>query len=933
MFGSIKATGGDSGNWNTAYGWGNHASAGYSTASGVEDNANNYSLPVAGSSIGGVKSGTDISVDGSGNVSVNNDSHTHDGRYYTETEINTYFERGYITHQSANSPAVGWYTIAQNTGDRALGEFQIWDTHSSRHQSVIFNAAHHFGTDDSNSITVLANSSFGTDVFRYIRIKENGTYDGAAIQVYIDNAASSVHVAIVGANAQESGWALVDWLADSTSPSQISGWASATEKSKIDLDNIHAGGIATTGKIYAGGATTQYRVLTTNDEGSGNGLDADTLDGNHASAFSTASGVEDNADVTDTANVVAALTAGSNVQIAANGTISATNTTYTVGDGGLTQKNFTTTLKNKLDGIAASATNVTNNNQLTNGAGYLTSETFGSSDVVLSLSGDDVTAGESITLAGGLSYSGTTLTSANTTYSAGTGLTLTGTTFSVTANTYATAAQGTKADAALPKAGGTMTGDLIIGTAASAGLTQAFGNFDQLKFDNSHSDSARGPNKIVMHDNGAAWRGGFGIHSGTVAYYSGDKHIWYKTGSSDSYTERMTLDGSGNLSIDGTLSASGYNKSDWDTAYTDRNKWDGGSTGLTASTGRTSLGLGTAATAATGDFATAAQGTTADAALPKAGGTMTGSLTIGDGSAATRLIIKRVDSTVADDIQFYNGTTRVGEIGTTDTTWLRINQNTSKNIYTPRYIRADNGFFVDGTAKGINGSGNFIGGTITGASDANVSNWDTAYGWGDHSAAGYGDATQDYVGEQIGAISIPSGNAIIDWTADQGATNIHSGNYINTTYTVGDGGLTQNNFTNADHTKLNGIETGATADQTAAEIKTAIGTGNGKLVPAAGSAGQFLKHDGTFGTPSYTTNTNTTYSAGSGLDLTSTTFSVEPDLRDGITHVGKDSNNYIQFDSTNGRIDFYAGGVFVARMESDGDLHIKGDVIAFSDIF
>ena len=48
------------------------------------------------------------------------------------------------------------------------------------------------------------------------------------------------------------------------------------------------------------------------------------------------------------------------------------NTTYSVGAGGLTQQNFTTTLKNKLDGIAASATNVTNNNQLTNGAGYTT---------------------------------------------------------------------------------------------------------------------------------------------------------------------------------------------------------------------------------------------------------------------------------------------------------------------------------------------------------------------------------------------------------------------------------------------------------------------------------------------------------------------------------------------------------------------------------
>ena len=43
-----------------------------------------------------------------------------------------------------------------------------------------------------------------------------------------------------------------------------------------------------------------------------------------------------------------------------------------IGDGGLTEKNFTTALKNKLDGIAAGATNVTNNNQLTNGAGYAT---------------------------------------------------------------------------------------------------------------------------------------------------------------------------------------------------------------------------------------------------------------------------------------------------------------------------------------------------------------------------------------------------------------------------------------------------------------------------------------------------------------------------------------------------------------------------------
>lgn len=53
-------------------------------------------------------------------------------------------------------------------------------------------------------------------------------------------------------------------------------------------------------------------------------------------------------------------------------TISSVNTTYSVGDGGLTAVNFTTTRRDKLDGIAAGATNVTNNNQISNGAGYQT---------------------------------------------------------------------------------------------------------------------------------------------------------------------------------------------------------------------------------------------------------------------------------------------------------------------------------------------------------------------------------------------------------------------------------------------------------------------------------------------------------------------------------------------------------------------------------
>ena len=59
-----------------------------------------------------------------------------------------------------------------------------------------------------------------------------------------------------------------------------------------------------------------------------------------------------------------------------------------------------------------------------------------------------------------------------------------------------------------------------------------------------------------------------------------------------------------------------------------------------------------------------------------------------------------------------------------------------------------------------------------------------------------------------GNTPIPSGNAIIDWTADQGDINIHSGNYTNTTYsaaTTSAAGL----MSSTDKTKLDGVATGA----------------------------------------------------------------------------------------------------------------------------
>jgi hypothetical protein len=72
---------------------------------------------------------------------------------------------------------------------------------------------------------------------------------------------------------------------------------------------------------------------------------------------------------------------------------------------------------------------------------------------------------------------------------------------------------------------------------------------------------------------------------------------------------------------------------------------------------------------------------------------------------------------------------------------------------------------------------------------------------------------------------------------------------------------------------------------------------------------------------------DTTYSAGTGLDLTGTTFKVEADLRDGITHVGRDSNDYIEIATD--RIRFYVNGVRVMSVDSSGNIIAKGNVTAY----
>jgi hypothetical protein len=68
--------------------------------------------------------------------------------------------------------------------------------------------------------------------------------------------------------------------------------------------------------------------------------------------------------------------------------------------------------------------------------------------------------------------------------------------------------------------------------------------------------------------------------------------------------------------------------------------------------------------------------------------------------------------------------------------------------------------------------------------------------------------------------------------------------------------------------------------------------------------------------------------AGSGIDVSGTTISVETDLRDGITDIGRDNNDYMNIGTE--AFNWYINSGNEMRLEADGDLHVDGDVIAFS---
>jgi len=140
-----------------------------------------------------------------------------------------------------------------------------------------------------------------------------------------------------------------------------------------------------------------------------------------------------------------------------------------------------------------------------------------------------------------------------------------------------------------------------------------------------------------------------------------------------------------------------------------------------------------------------------------------------------------------------------------------------------------------------------------------------------------------------------------------------------------------NSFDNAATSRTNlGLGSLATLSTVDASTITDNSVGAAELnVSGNGTTAQFLRSDGdgtfTWATP---TDTNTTYSAGAGLDLSSTTFSVESDLRGDVFYIGRDTNDYIGVETT--QINFVLDGNTDARLYNNGDFHADGNIIAYS---
>lgn len=172
---------------------------------GIATNANNYSLPVASTALGGVKSGTDITVDKNGNVSVNDDSHNHiisnvDGlQNALDGKVNTVSGKGLSTNDLTA-------TLKANY-DAAYTHSQSTHAPSNAERNVIVGIQKN-GTDVSvNTTTRKVNIAVPTKTSDLTNdsgfLTQHQSLSGLATESYVDSAIANIDVSLDFMTADE----------------------------------------------------------------------------------------------------------------------------------------------------------------------------------------------------------------------------------------------------------------------------------------------------------------------------------------------------------------------------------------------------------------------------------------------------------------------------------------------------------------------------------------------------------------------------------------------------------------------------------------------------------------------------------------------------------------------------------------------------------
>lgn len=310
------------------------------------------------------------------------------------------------------------------------------------------------------------------------------------------------------------------------------------------------------------------------------------------------------------------------------------------------------------------------------------------------------------------------------------------------------------------------------------------------------------------------------------------------------------------------------NQTNWGTAYADRLKWDGGATGLDAGTGRTSLGLKSAAildvgatsgTVAAGDHAHSGVYEPVITTLSVAkGGTNATSFT------ASQLLRMNASGTAFESAGVTASSFAPAAAGVTNGDshdhsggdGAQIAYSSLSGLPTLGTIASQASNNVSITGGNISGAGLTL---VQGASAAptleGVIQWDTD---DDKLKIGSGSATKTFSDDAYNASMYAAGSHVHAGTYEPAFTTlgIAKGGTNNTSYTSSkfvayDGSkLASTSYDNTSFAAASHDHSGQTIKPDTVHAKSLTVNGAYTLPNSAGVAGQFLAHDGTWGTPS-----------------------------------------------------------------------------------